>query len=43
LPAWRLEPAPVIALTSTRQGLTIRQRVFLEAAKRAFDPVPWRT
>ncbi|MGN6665713.1 MAG: LysR substrate-binding domain-containing protein [Trinickia sp.] len=42
LPAWRLEPAPVIALTPTREGLTIRQRVFLEAAKRAFDPVPWR-
>lgn len=42
LPAWRLEPAPVIALTPTRQGLTIRQRVFLDAAKRAFDPVPWR-
>lgn len=42
LPAWHLEPAPVIALTPTRQGLTIRQRVFLEAAKRAFDPVPWR-
>ncbi|EIN01328.1 LysR substrate-binding domain-containing protein [Paraburkholderia hospita] len=42
LPAWRLEPAPVIALTSTRHSLTIRQRVFLEAAKRAFNPVPWR-
>ncbi len=42
LPGWRLEPAPVIALTPTRQGLTIRQRVFLEAAKQAFDPVPWR-
>lgn len=43
LPGWSLETAPVIALTPTRQGLTIRQRVFLEAAKRAFDPVPWRT
>ncbi|MBU6486289.1 MAG: LysR family transcriptional regulator [Burkholderiales bacterium] len=42
LQAWRLEPAPVIALTPTRQGLTIRQRVFLEAAKQAFDPAPWR-
>lgn len=42
LPAWRLEPAPVIALTPTRQGLTIRQRAFLEAAKQAFDPPPWR-
>jgi DNA-binding transcriptional LysR family regulator len=42
LQAWRLEPAPVIALTPTRQGLTIRQRVFLEAAKQALDPAPWR-
>jgi DNA-binding transcriptional LysR family regulator len=43
LPTWRLEPAPVMALTPTRQGLTIRQRVFLEAAKQAFNPVPWRS
>ncbi len=43
LPAWHLEPAPIMALTPTRQGLTIRQRVFLEAAKRAFNPVPWRS
>ncbi|CAL8481507.1 LysR family transcriptional regulator [Caballeronia sp. S22] len=43
LPAWRLESAPVMALMPTRQGLTIRQRVFLEAAKRAFDPVSWRS
>jgi DNA-binding transcriptional LysR family regulator len=42
LAAWRLEPAPVMALVPTRHGLTIRQRAFLEAAKRAFDPVPWR-
>lgn len=42
LPAWRLEPTPIMALTPTRQGLTIRQRVFLEAAKQAFHPVPWR-
>ena len=42
LPAWRLEPAPVMALTPTRQGLTIRQRVFLDAAKQAFSPTPWR-
>jgi DNA-binding transcriptional LysR family regulator len=42
LPGWHLEAAPVMALTSTRQGLTIRQRVFLDAAKRAFDPAPWR-
>ena len=42
LPSWRLEPAPVMALMPTRQGLTIRQRAFLEAAKQAFDPPPWR-
>jgi DNA-binding transcriptional LysR family regulator len=42
LPSWRLEPAPVMALMPTRQGLTIRQRVFLDAAKHAFNPPPWR-
>jgi DNA-binding transcriptional LysR family regulator len=42
LPAWRLEPAPVMALLPTRQGITSRQRVFLDAAKRALDPAPWR-
>ena len=42
LPAWHLEPAPVMALVPTRHGLTIRQRAFLDAAKRAFDPIPWR-
>lgn len=42
LPAWRLEPAPIMALTPTRQGLTIRQRVFLDTAKQAFSRVPWR-
>lgn len=42
LPAWRLEPAPIMALTPTRQGLTIRQQVFLDAAKHAFNPPPWR-
>ncbi|SAK93139.1 LysR family transcriptional regulator [Caballeronia temeraria] len=43
LPAWRLESAPVMALMPSRHGLTTRQRVFLEAAKCAFDPVPWRS
>ena len=43
LPSWRLEPAPVMALMPTRQGLTIRQRAFLEAAKQAFNPPPWRS
>ncbi|AXF25507.1 LysR family transcriptional regulator [Burkholderia pyrrocinia] len=42
LPAWRLDSAPVMALMPTRQGLTIRQRVFLEAAKQAFTLPPWR-
>lgn len=42
LPGWKLEPAPVMALLPGREGLTTRQRVFLEAARRAFDPVPWR-
>jgi DNA-binding transcriptional LysR family regulator len=42
LPSWRLEPTPVMALMPTRQGLTIRQRAFLEAAKQAFNPPPWR-
>lgn len=42
LPEWRLEPAPVMALTTTRQDLTTRQRLFLQAAKQAFEPPPWR-
>lgn len=42
LPAWRLEPAPVMALLPSRHGVSSRQRLFLDAAKRAFDPPPWR-
>lgn len=42
LPEWRLEPAPIMALLPTRHGLSSRQRLFLDAAKRAFDPAPWR-
>jgi DNA-binding transcriptional LysR family regulator len=42
LPAWRLEPAPVMALLPSRHGVTNRQRLFLDAAKQAFDPPPWR-
>lgn len=42
LPAWRLEPAPIMALLPTRRGISSRQRLFLDAAKRAFDPAPWR-
>lgn len=42
LPGWQLDPAPIMALLPGRQGLTLRQRIFLEAAKRAFQPIPWR-
>ena len=42
LPEWRLEPAPIMTLLPTRHGLSSRQRLFLDAAKRAFDPAPWR-
>ncbi|MFM0169781.1 LysR substrate-binding domain-containing protein [Paraburkholderia sediminicola] len=42
LPTWRLEPAPVMALLPTRHGVSSRQRLFLDAAKHAFDPAPWR-
>ncbi|AXF12550.1 LysR family transcriptional regulator (plasmid) [Paraburkholderia graminis] len=42
LPQWRLEPAPILALLPSRHAVTNRQRLFLEAAKRAFDPAPWR-
>lgn len=42
LPAWRLEPAPIMALLPSRHAVTNRQKIFLEAAKRAFDPAPWR-
>ncbi|WP_321853919.1 LysR family transcriptional regulator [Paraburkholderia tropica] len=42
LPAWRLEPAPIMALLPSRHGVTNRQRLFLDAAKRALDPPPWR-
>ncbi|BCQ55578.1 LysR substrate-binding domain-containing protein [Burkholderia gladioli] len=42
LPGWRLAPAPVMALVPDRRQLTIRQRLFLEAARRALDPPPWR-
>ncbi|HZG18464.1 MAG TPA: LysR family transcriptional regulator [Herbaspirillum sp.] len=42
LPGWQLDPAPIMALLPSRQGLTTRQRLFLEAARRAFAPLPWR-
>ncbi|HJW56201.1 MAG TPA: LysR substrate-binding domain-containing protein [Burkholderiaceae bacterium] len=42
LPTWRLTPAPIMALVPTRRGVSVRQRLFLNAAKRALDPAPWR-
>lgn len=42
LPAWRLEPAPVMALLPSRRGISSRQRLFLDMAKQAFAPPPWR-
>lgn len=42
LPEWRLTPAPVMALLPSRRGISIRQRLFLDTAKRAFEPTPWR-
>lgn len=42
LPDWHLPPAPVTALLPSRTGRSARQRVFLEAATRFFDPPPWR-
>ncbi|NIF67587.1 LysR family transcriptional regulator, partial [Burkholderia sp. Cy-647] len=30
------------SLVPDRRQLTIRQRLFLEAARRALDPPPWR-
>lgn len=42
LPEWRLPPAPVTALLPSRTGRSLRQRVFLEAAKAFLNPPPWR-
>lgn len=42
LPEWRLEPAPIMALVPTRKGLSLRQRRFVETARAALDPAPWR-
>ncbi|WCM93171.1 LysR family transcriptional regulator [Acidovorax sp. NCPPB 2350] len=42
LPRWQMEPAPVMALVPSRKGLPARLRLFIDAAKAALDPVPWR-
>ena len=43
LPRWEMEPAPILALVPSRKGMSARVRSFIEAAKAAFDPPPWRT
>lgn len=42
LPAWQMEPAPILALTPVRKGASARLRLFVEACKAALQPVPWR-
>ncbi|MFM0021757.1 LysR family transcriptional regulator [Paraburkholderia azotifigens] len=42
LPQWRLAPAPIVALVPTRKGVPARVRLFLDAARAAMDPPPWR-
>lgn len=42
LPDWRLDDAPVLALTPTRTGASARLRTFIEACKTALQPLPWR-
>ncbi|BBU29974.1 LysR family transcriptional regulator [Burkholderia sp. THE68] len=42
LPEWSLPSAPVTALLPSRTGRSLRQRVFLEAAKAFLSPPPWR-
>ncbi|MEJ8855201.1 LysR family transcriptional regulator [Variovorax robiniae] len=42
LPHWKLQDAPVIALVPTRKGVSARLRLFLETAREALDPAPWR-
>lgn len=42
LPQWQLDPAPVMALVPTRKGTPARLKLFIEAARAALHPVPWR-
>jgi len=41
LPAWELEPAPILALVPSRKGTSARLRGLIEAAKAALNPPPW--
>ena len=41
LPAWELEPSPILALVPSRKGTSARLRGFIEAAKAAINPPPW--
>lgn len=43
LPDWSLPTAPVMALLPSRTGVSPRQKLFLDAAKQALGPAPWRT
>ena len=42
LPHWRMAPAPIVALLPTRKGMPARVRLFLDTARAAMDPPPWR-
>ncbi|CAG9197390.1 Transcriptional regulator, LysR family [Paraburkholderia sabiae] len=42
LPHWRMAPAPIVALLPTRKRMPARVRLFLDAARAAMDPPPWR-
>jgi DNA-binding transcriptional LysR family regulator len=42
LPQWRLAAAPIVALVPTRKGTPARVRYFLDAARAAMTPPPWR-
>jgi DNA-binding transcriptional LysR family regulator len=42
LPQWRLAAAPIVALVPSRKGTPARVRLFLDAAREAMNPAPWR-
>lgn len=42
LPAWQLEPAPILALTPARQGLPARVREVIRRAQEAWADPPWQ-
>lgn len=43
LPAWQLDPAPIMALAPARKGASARLRGFIEAARTVLNPPPWRS